>query len=149
VAFNAPRLHPSFTSHLLLAFTEHVLIERFPIRMAFPHMLGQSYKLGRHSDVFLLTSDIANGAPLNISKFVWTHIDHRPWGGHLPLQCSMCGWVNAWRSVGKGKTIYVECKNNQCKNSYTFSQPNNAKVLGPGKMPGCCWMEVPVETSVA
>ncbi|KAG1873079.1 hypothetical protein F4604DRAFT_1681149 [Suillus subluteus] len=39
VAFNAVRFQPSFTSHLLLAFIERVIIERFSISHAFPLML--------------------------------------------------------------------------------------------------------------
>ncbi|KAG0691582.1 hypothetical protein DFH29DRAFT_884141 [Suillus ampliporus] len=46
IAFNARHFQPSFTSHLLLAFTEQVLVERCPIRLAFGEMLGQSSKLG-------------------------------------------------------------------------------------------------------
>ncbi|KAG0692553.1 hypothetical protein DFH29DRAFT_1046048 [Suillus ampliporus] len=57
VAFTAPRFQPGFTSHLLLAFCEIVLIERFTIGNSFQHMLGQSFKLGRHTDIFLMTSD--------------------------------------------------------------------------------------------
>ncbi|KAG1819878.1 hypothetical protein EV424DRAFT_1616755 [Suillus variegatus] len=55
VAFNAARFQPSFASHLLLAFTEQVLVECCPIGLAFGDMLAQAYKLGRHTDVFLLT----------------------------------------------------------------------------------------------
>ncbi|KAG0693968.1 hypothetical protein DFH29DRAFT_1006760 [Suillus ampliporus] len=51
MAFNAPRFQPSFASHLLLAFTEKVLVGRCPIRLAFKDMLAQSCDLGRHSDV--------------------------------------------------------------------------------------------------
>ncbi|KAG2028726.1 hypothetical protein BDR03DRAFT_988237, partial [Suillus americanus] len=57
IAFTAVRFQPAFTSHLLFAFVEQVLIERFPIRYAFPHMLGQSNKLGRHTDIVLMRRD--------------------------------------------------------------------------------------------
>ncbi|KAG1791929.1 uncharacterized protein HD556DRAFT_1309724 [Suillus plorans] len=48
---------PSFATHLLLAFAELVIIECLPIHIVFPDMLGQSYKLGHHTDVFLLMPD--------------------------------------------------------------------------------------------
>ncbi|KAG2737971.1 hypothetical protein P692DRAFT_20823525 [Suillus brevipes Sb2] len=113
VCFNAVRFQPATASHLLLAFIELVLVERLPIRTAFPDMLGQSYKLGRHSDVFLILrkDDIS----LDITKFVWTHSSLRPWGQYLPVQCPQCGWTNAWASVHQNKLYAFECKNDQCK----------------------------------
>src|SRR5258708_18146779 len=73
VAFNALRFQPGFTSHLLLAFADIVLIEHFPIEQVFPQMLGQSYKLGRHTDVFLLTPDVASSS-FKVVKYSWAHI---------------------------------------------------------------------------
>ncbi|KAG2355383.1 hypothetical protein BDR07DRAFT_1381574 [Suillus spraguei] len=64
IAFNAVRLQPSFASHLLLAFVE----------------------LGRHTDIFLMTTE-SKGAGLTVVKFSWAHIDHKPWGHFLPVQC--------------------------------------------------------------
>ncbi|KAG2137106.1 uncharacterized protein EDB93DRAFT_1253722 [Suillus bovinus] len=45
VAFNAVRFQPSFATHLLLAFIERVVIERFSISHAFPLMLSHSLNL--------------------------------------------------------------------------------------------------------
>ncbi|KAG0692520.1 hypothetical protein DFH29DRAFT_1008526 [Suillus ampliporus] len=112
VAFTAPRFQPGFTSHLLLAFCEIVLIERFTIGNSFQHMLGQSFKLGRHTDIFLMTSDKHQ---LTVTKYCWTHVDHRPWGHYLPLQCPGCGVANAWRSASKSRVYTFECTNGPCR----------------------------------
>ncbi|KAG2748515.1 hypothetical protein P692DRAFT_20734836, partial [Suillus brevipes Sb2] len=93
IGFNAVHFQPSFTTHLLLAFAELIIIEHFPILTAFPEMLGQSYKLGRHSDVFLLMPD--NSGSLAITKYSWTHSVFRLWGQCLPIQCPQCGWFGA------------------------------------------------------
>ncbi|KIK31660.1 hypothetical protein CY34DRAFT_52227, partial [Suillus luteus UH-Slu-Lm8-n1] len=88
VCFNAVRFQPATAAHLLLAFTELVLVERLPIRTAFPDMLGQSCKLGRHSGVYLILRKDATS--LEITKFLWTHSSLRPWGQYLPVQCPQC-----------------------------------------------------------
>ncbi|KAG1802413.1 uncharacterized protein BJ212DRAFT_1487371 [Suillus subaureus] len=46
IGFNAVCFQPSFATHLLLAFMELVIIKCLSIRVAFPKMVGQSYKLG-------------------------------------------------------------------------------------------------------
>ncbi|KAG1883236.1 hypothetical protein F4604DRAFT_1677596 [Suillus subluteus] len=71
----------------------------------FPLMLGQSYNLGRHSDVFLF---VKNSNLLDVSKFAWTHTLFRPWGQYLPVQCPKCGWVDAWASVNHNKVYHFE-----------------------------------------
>lgn len=83
-AFNAIRFQPSLTSNLLLAFTD---LERRPIIVAIKDMLGQSYKLGRHTDIFVLT--VSKGGALQVLKYIWTHIDFRLWGGFLPIDNPM------------------------------------------------------------
>ncbi|KAG1897765.1 uncharacterized protein F5891DRAFT_1191689 [Suillus fuscotomentosus] len=124
VTFNTARFQPSFASHLLLEFTEQVLVERCPIGLAFGDMLAQAYKLGRHTDVFLLTPLVGS---LKVSKFVWVDVKFWPWGGFLPIQCPSCGWTDCWRSVFvracKDKVYVFECKNDTCTQSFTFSPP--------------------------
>ncbi|KAG2353859.1 hypothetical protein BDR07DRAFT_1495506 [Suillus spraguei] len=51
IAFTAPRFQPSFTSHLLLAFCELILIESVDLTFGFQQMLGRSNDLGRHTDL--------------------------------------------------------------------------------------------------
>ncbi|KAG1785443.1 uncharacterized protein HD556DRAFT_1450758 [Suillus plorans] len=110
VAFNAARFQPSFASHLLLAFTEQVLVECCPIGLAFGDMLAQAYKLGRHTDVFLLTPLVGS---LKVSKFVWADVKFRPWGGFLPIQCPSCGWTDCWSNVlNEHKDSFVAAKGN-------------------------------------
>ncbi|KAG2335982.1 hypothetical protein BDR05DRAFT_1006279 [Suillus weaverae] len=147
IAFTAPRFQPGFTCHLLFAFVEHVLIERISISQAFPHMLGQSYKLGRHTDIFLMTTDALSGG-LAVTKYSWTHIDHRPWGQYLPIQCPGCGWVDSWRSATKARVYAFECTNDSCRKSFTFKQPEGSKILIPGKTGSSCWLAIPWNSSV-
>ncbi|KAG1879941.1 uncharacterized protein F5891DRAFT_991496, partial [Suillus fuscotomentosus] len=90
VAFTARRFQPNFACHLLLAFVELVLIECVSITYAFPHMLGQSNKLGRHTDIILMLTDTLTGE-LRTTKYSWANSDHRPWGHSLPIQCPDCG----------------------------------------------------------
>lgn len=146
MAFNATRFQPSFASHLLLAFTEQVLVERCPIGLAFGNMLGQAYKLGRHTDVFLLTP--LEGS-LQVSKFICTDVNFQPWGSFLPIQCPICEWTNSWRSVFvrgcKDKVYVFECKNGVCNQSFSFSSPEGATMLTSGRKSGCSWMHVPLK----
>ncbi|KAG2739974.1 hypothetical protein P692DRAFT_20754205, partial [Suillus brevipes Sb2] len=146
IAFNAKRFQPAFASHLLLAFTEQVLVERCPIRLAFGDMLAQSYKLGRHTDVILLTTAEDS---LQISKFTWGDVGTKPWGGFLPIQCPACGWTDSWRSAyvraATDKVYTFECKNTTCVQTYRFTQPVGATMLSPGRKLGCSWMDIPLK----
>ncbi|KAG1818403.1 hypothetical protein EV424DRAFT_1347668 [Suillus variegatus] len=108
IAFNAVRFQPSFSAHLLLAFCELVLIQRHSIQQAFPDMLGQSYKLGCHSDVFLLLKHNINS--VDVFRYYWTHSHLRPWGNFLPLQCPDCGLVDSWNSANHQKEYSFECQ---------------------------------------
>jgi hypothetical protein len=146
IAFTAVRFQPSFTSHLLLAFVEQVLIERFSISVSFRHMLSQSYKLGRHTDILLMTLGKQDEG-LTILKFVWAHCDHRPWGQYLPVQCPGCGCVDSWLSAVKGGVYAFACTNRRCNKSLTFEQPANSTKLVPGKTLSSCWLSVPVPSS--
>jgi phage FluMu protein Com len=141
IAFTARRFQPSFTCHLLLAFAEIVLIERFGIADIFPQMLSQSNKLGRHTDVILMTKN-SEDAGLTVVKFSWAHIDHRPWGQHLPLQCPRCGLVDSWMSVHVSGVYYFECTNVRCKKLMKFTQPADSKKLVPGKTGSSCWLAI-------
>ncbi|KAG1850129.1 hypothetical protein F4604DRAFT_1687212 [Suillus subluteus] len=85
VTFNAVWFQPNFAAHLLLAFSDLVLIQCLSMCDTFPDMLGQSYMLSHHSDVFLLLC---------------------PLGDFLPLQCPEYGLVDAWSSANHTK-IYV------------------------------------------
>ncbi|KAG1866802.1 hypothetical protein F4604DRAFT_1927770 [Suillus subluteus] len=138
IAFTARRFQPSFASHLLLAFTQQVLVEHCPIRLAFGDMLAQSYKLGRHTDVILLTMLEAS---IQISKFTWGDVETRPWGGFLPIQCPTCGWTDSWRSAfvrtARDKIYVFECKNPTCVQSLRFGPPEGATMLSPGRKLGC------------
>ncbi|KAG1846292.1 hypothetical protein F4604DRAFT_1688436 [Suillus subluteus] len=140
ISFNAVHFQPGFAMHLLLAFAELVIIEQLPIHVIFPDMLGQSYKLGCHSDVFLL---MPNGSDsLTITQFSWMHSELRPWGQYLLVQCPECGWANAWHSVSMHKDYVFECKNDKCRKGYTFSQPAHSRILFPGKRPDSCWISM-------
>jgi ribosomal protein S27E len=114
------------------------------MNVAINDMLGQSYKLGRHTDVFVLI--VSDGSALQISKYAWTHIDFKPWGGFLPIQCPGCGFTDAWRSVYNqaDKAYTFECCNDSCRERYIFKQPQGAKMLTVGRNRGSGWMEVPL-----
>jgi len=147
IAFTAVRFQPSFASHLLLAFVEQVLIERFSISDVFHHMLGQSYKLGRHTDVILMDKG-RDAEALTVSKFSWAHADHRPWGQYLPIQCPDCGWIDSWLSATKGGVYAFECTNTRCKKLLTFRQPQGSQKLVPGKTVSSCWLLIPLTSSI-
>ncbi|KAG0695620.1 hypothetical protein DFH29DRAFT_879913 [Suillus ampliporus] len=133
IAFNAPRFQPSFATHLLIAFTERVLIGHCPIRLAFKDMLAQSCDLGRHSDVFLLTP-VKEGA-LNISRFAWAHSEVHPWGNFLSIQCGGCGWADSWRSAFVKGT----------KARLTFLSAE----IKPVVKHGSTWLDIPVVAQLA
>ncbi|KAG1736823.1 hypothetical protein EDD22DRAFT_852207 [Suillus occidentalis] len=120
-----------FSAHLLLAFCELVLIQRVSIQQVFSNMLGQSYKLSRHSDIFLLLKHGINS--VGVFKYCWTHSLLCPWGNFLPLQCPDCGLVDAWTSANYQKEYSFECKGENCRKGFVFSAPANSKVLVPGK----------------
>ncbi|KAG1839602.1 hypothetical protein C8R48DRAFT_782046 [Suillus tomentosus] len=158
IAFTAPHFQPSFTCHLVVAFAEHVLIEGFPLREAFPEILGHSYRLGMHTDIILMTRSETNGAAtLQCTRYAWSHATARPWGSLLPLQCPQCGCITKWNfSRDSNKSIFV-CSYKDCgrgrgtKNlppkRYILQCPEGAKRLIPGKRHNAGWLEVPLDFS--
>ncbi|KAG2121487.1 hypothetical protein DEU56DRAFT_760665 [Suillus clintonianus] len=144
IAFTAVRFQPGFTCHLLLAFAELVLIERWEIGIAFPHMLGQSNRLGRHTDIVLMLKKNRELGSLTVVKFSWANVDNRPWGQYLPFQCPGCGWAQAWRSASKARVYTYECKNDHCGQTFTFHQPRGSKMLPQGKTGSSCWLSIPL-----
>ncbi|KAG1723410.1 uncharacterized protein EDB91DRAFT_1087809 [Suillus paluster] len=146
ICFNAICFQPTFAAPLLLAFAELVLTECLPIREVFPDMLMQSYKLGRHTDVFLLMTNA--GCALDITRFAWTHCKERPWGHHLPLQCPQCGWANSWHSANHKKTYSFECMNSKCRKGYFFSPPEDSVILSHARKSGSCWIAVGVKANL-
>ncbi|KAG2140329.1 hypothetical protein BD769DRAFT_1384081 [Suillus cothurnatus] len=86
VAFTAPHFQPPYTCHLALAYAELVLIERFNIHKAFPEIIAQSYRLGMHTSIILMTRFKHNGAAaLECTRYAWAHTASHPWGFTLPV----------------------------------------------------------------
>ncbi|KAJ8597852.1 hypothetical protein M405DRAFT_211 [Rhizopogon salebrosus TDB-379] len=148
VAFTALHFQPSFLCHFLTAYAELIIIERFTIREAFPEILGQSYRIGMHTDVILLTTSRVNSsATLRCTRYTWAHATARPWGFNLPSQCPLCGCIDQWKRIhGLDSGTYIfECIYEGCDQRYTFSCPTGAKLLKPGRRNNACWMEVPLD----
>ncbi|KIK39220.1 hypothetical protein CY34DRAFT_89628, partial [Suillus luteus UH-Slu-Lm8-n1] len=141
IAFTTVQFQPNFTVHLILAFTEQVLIENYHIAHAFPHMLSQSNKLGRHTDVILMMTDALAGN-LSATRYFQTHIDYRPWAYHMPIQYPDCGIVDAWRATTKHRVYSFECKNQCCRKLLTFEQLAGSQLLMPGKTGSSSWMAI-------
>ncbi|KAG1742040.1 hypothetical protein EDB19DRAFT_1827952 [Suillus lakei] len=146
ICFNAICFQPSFAAPLLLGFAELILTECLPIHKVFPDMLMQSYKLGRHTDVFLLMTNA--GHALDITRFAWMHCKEHPWGHHLSLQCPQCGWANSWHSANHKKTYSFECMNSKCRKGYFFSPSENSVILSHARKSGSCWIAVGVEANL-
>ncbi|KAG2342385.1 hypothetical protein BDR05DRAFT_949042 [Suillus weaverae] len=144
ITFSAPCFQLSFTLHLLLSFTERILIGHCLLRLAFKDMVTQACDLGYHSDIFLLTTD-KEGA-LTCSRFAWANLEVHSWGNHLPIQCSGCGWANSWRSAyvkgSKDKSYIFECKNDSCNSP-------GSTVLYSGRKNGSTWLDIPLVTEFA
>jgi hypothetical protein len=158
VAFTAPHFQPPYTCHLALAYAELVLIERFNIREAFPEILAQSYRLGMHTSIILMTRFKHNGAAaLECTRYAWAHTASRPWGFTLPVQCPQCGCVGQWNSTYSSGMYIVECSYTGCGRSrdnettsrqkYTFKRPRGSKRLKPGKRHNAEWLEIPLDFS--
>ncbi|KAG2748073.1 hypothetical protein P692DRAFT_20735435, partial [Suillus brevipes Sb2] len=102
--------------------------------------------LSYYMDVILLT--ILEDS-LQISKFTWSDVGTKPWGGFLPIQCPICGWTDSWCSAYVraviDKVYTFKCKNTTCVQTYHFTQPLGATMLLPGRKLGCSWMDIPLK----
>ncbi|KAG1721246.1 uncharacterized protein EDB91DRAFT_1088514 [Suillus paluster] len=81
VAFNAVHFQPSFTTHILLAFIERVIIKRFSISHAFPHA-GSLSQFSSHGPMLCFA-----------------------WGQYLPVQCPKY-WTSSFRGIIAIKKYY-------------------------------------------
>lgn len=156
VAFAAHHFQPTFTCHLVTACAELAVIERFPLREAFPEILGQSYRLGMHTDIILMTRDEDNGAQaLQCTRYSWAHATARPWGFTLPFQCPQCGCISEWKNTYDSGTYIFECSYRSCGRGrgranpqrFTFKRPEGAKRLKPGRRHNAGWLEIPLKFS--
>ncbi|KAG1849745.1 hypothetical protein F4604DRAFT_1934773 [Suillus subluteus] len=122
ITFNAPCFQPSFALHLLISFTERVLIGWCPLRLAFKDMLAQSCDLGRHSDIFLLT--VEEGA-LTCSRFAWANLE-------AVLDEHKIAYVSTKGNATKRATILKSIKDtivqtDQAKDPSTMLPDNNLR----------------------
>lgn len=158
VAFTAAHFQPSFICHLITAYAELVIIERFALREAFPEILGQSYRMGMHTDIILLTtSEVKGVAALQCTRYAWAHTSSRPWGFDIPMQCPQCGCINEWKHTHDSGKHIIECTYKRCgcrkgqsrttPKRYTFKRPEGAKLLKPGRRHNASWLEVPLDMS--
>ncbi|KAG1900175.1 uncharacterized protein F5891DRAFT_1188873 [Suillus fuscotomentosus] len=161
VAFTAKHFHPPFTTHLMISFTQLILVEGFPLCEAFPNILEQS-GLGMHSDVILMTAtpgDDGPTVPLLCTRYSWAHSDARPWGNSLPVQCPQCGCPTPWKRTyadfslkyivfqctykGCGRVNKQEDKSPRKKYTMTYKAPPGSLLL-PGRKRGAAWLEIPL-----
>lgn len=100
VAFDAKRLQPLVTWPFLVVLTEAVFIEGHCVEEAVKHVLGHSNRLGPHSAVYIFTlgkeQDGGGQSFVDVTKYVWSHVEYLPWGHLLPTQCKTCGCAQQW-----------------------------------------------------
>ncbi|KIJ59404.1 hypothetical protein HYDPIDRAFT_33267 [Hydnomerulius pinastri MD-312] len=149
IMFDAARLQPIFTWPFLIHITEGVIIEGHCVEDVVEAALGTSRRLGRHTGVYLAVLCPTSSSirkVLNITKYVWSHRDHRPWGQPLPVQCPQCGTLQKWqRSTCHHSTYIFKCHYHKCgwdivsgtfhKPPHIFkrTKPKNVEVIQQGK----------------
>ncbi|KAI6138380.1 hypothetical protein BKA82DRAFT_4237375 [Pisolithus tinctorius] len=157
IAFDAERLQTVLTSNLIMGVVERTFIEGYPVQMAMPEALGESSRLGYHSNVYLLTLACTDTTSrLTITKFMWSHRDIRPWGAPLPTQCPQCGciqvqWVRTALPHDSTSTHEFKCANNECgkvngsgPQKFRFTKAPDITLLKPGKRSNSAWLEMPM-----
>jgi len=119
VAFDAKRLQPLVTWPFLVVLTEAVFIEGHCVEEAVKHALGHSNRLGPHSAVYIFTLGKEQGGGgqsfVDVTKYVWSHVEYRPWGHLLPTQCKTCGCAQQWsRQALQNGTYVYRCRYELC-----------------------------------
>jgi hypothetical protein len=145
LAFDAEDLSTLNTVDLLSKVTQSVVIQGFNFAEALEHTLKESFKLGRHTNVFHFSSD-------HVTQYLWAHKDYQPWGKKLPLQCPQYGILQPWRQVHLKNTggYGMECKNMDCgklnrRECYSFQvlKPEGSSFFNVGKNGG--WLKLTVD----
>jgi hypothetical protein len=126
LAFDAKNLSTVNLVDLLSKVTQSVVIHGFDFTHALEHALKESFKLGRHTNVYHFSSS-------SVVKYVWAHKEYQPWGHKLLPQCPQCGVLNPWACVYSEVTkgYVVECKYPFCgrnvgkeRQSYHIKRPD-------------------------
>ncbi|KAF8835103.1 hypothetical protein BDN67DRAFT_984842 [Paxillus ammoniavirescens] len=149
IVFDVPRLQPIITVPFLINITESVIIKGHEIQDVVPEALGHSCCLGMHAGVLLmLLGSTGSDAQtlLNITKYIWSHKDYRPWVSPM--------WnPQKWHRLSDDSGDYTyKCRYKKCgrdpveralmksSHMYTFKKPKDAEVLQPGKCLKSAWL---------
>ncbi|KIJ57945.1 hypothetical protein HYDPIDRAFT_120151 [Hydnomerulius pinastri MD-312] len=155
IAFDAQHLQPLATWAFLATLTEAVFIEGHRADDAIPHALGHSNRLGPHSGVYLITLSPTTSETqkiVNVTKYIWSHRDYRPWGTTLPVQCRECGTPQQWAGMKCSDNYTFECRYEFCgwdpvcqefvkpRGTYVVEKPEGMQVIPNGKLPSSSWL---------
>jgi hypothetical protein len=120
VTFTAPEFIPSFATE----YTARVALRWFTHRKwsASEALAGDSC-LGVHSGVVVFNA-------VKPTWYTWSQASTRPFGKVLPIQCSICGWLDKIRPCknqpGKG-ALDVMCTQGSCTFRQRFFMPTGAR----------------------
>ncbi|KAF9241130.1 hypothetical protein BU15DRAFT_61086 [Melanogaster broomeanus] len=161
IAFDAERLQPLVAWPFLMLLTEAIVIEGHNATDAVPHALGNSHRLGKHSAVYLMTlaaslpTETSTDALVDVTKYVWSHQDYRPWGQPLPTQCNVCGSAQRWaRKVCKDGGYEFRCRYEFCgwdealgervreRGMHIVTALGDVDIIKYGKLPDSAWLRM-------
>ncbi len=118
LAFSAEKLQPVLLSSLFLDMAQRVFVEGYPLdNSVLADLLSFNNYACRHTNVVFLSGS-------SLTELRWSHKSIRPWGHHLPTQCT-CGAVRSWdkpKQIGTG-TLLFACKSRGCTEQLTFDPP--------------------------
>lgn len=147
IAFDARCFHPSSAWAFLVSLTEMVILQDHSFAEAVPVTLGNANDLGRHSGVYVLLLS-PDRKFINTTKYLWAHVDYRPWGKDIPLQCPSCGAAQEkWKRIAQSGGYRFQCRNPDClgnaqrKGPYVFEvkKPKRVTILSHGKSQTSAW----------
>ncbi|KAF9230158.1 hypothetical protein BU15DRAFT_69437 [Melanogaster broomeanus] len=122
VAFTALHFQTTIASIFLQALAFQTFVENFALPKSISTALENSFRMGQHSDVILLTLSpptASTPSKMLCEKYVWWNMNSKPYGTSLPLACVVCGAVRPWNEAVwtgyRGKSSWsVSCGNEHC-----------------------------------
>lgn len=100
ILFTAPDFLRTYVTPFVVAYVQGVVIACAPWRDELCWILGASYRMGRHTDIVILSKPTTPGKPYDSEVYLWANQKIKPYGVSAPYQCLPCGTLNHVRVKG-------------------------------------------------
>lgn len=136
ILFSAPRFRRTMAIPFIVAYFQQITIGKAPWEKEIGNVLLCANQLGRHSDIFVVSSSPVGG--LDSMRYVWASPYIRPYGRTIDDQCDQCGRLHCEKMSGDmsgGNATTLTCT--ACGRSRPIDPPSHWERASKNKVREC------------